>query len=75
MTLVQVIAKWTSIMINFRVIFRSDTVFGLQRLNADSNSLVLVEDDILAMHLYQELGINVIAVSPLKGMLMPQQVL
>ena len=49
-------------------------MFGLQNLSPDSDELIVVEDEVDALVIRQKTGRNVIAVSRLKGMMIPQQV-
>ena len=53
---------------------RAETVFGLPTLNTDSDELILVEDETDAMAIFQATRKNVLAISRLKGMMLPQQV-
>ena len=55
--------------------FRTETVFGLAALDSQCDQLILVEDEADAMAIYQATGkMNVLALSRLKSMMLPQQV-
>ena len=60
--------------IHLVISYRADSVFGLQNLSPDSDELIVVEDEVDALVIRQKTGRNVIAVSRLKGMMIPQQV-